>query len=318
MIRRHEHWSEEVVQGIIQLAFQGLSTYDIAKIVDMCPEEVRKGMHYNNIPFYRRYKDSRELHWVLRKLTISLKEACEHLDCNYASLIDWKNRLGVIPLNRDKLWFYKKIGQGCSLEQIAERVGYSPNSLNHLLQFYKMRISVPRTPYTYLTDEWVTRRIKKVSRAAIARFYGFDYKSFMRWMAFRGHYIKRGISTKKEWREKFKHFEKYDTANMVAGRWYRFDYNGGLGGLFFPGVYVLILDGVIVYIGSSCDVQHRLTEHFTNGGGHTPVYPMMQTAKTIQIAVQREKRFCERYMIEARLLQRLRPKLNTRYLPTGF
>lgn len=261
------------------------------------------------------YRDKRTLHMLLRKQALTLSEVSEKLGCSGSTLRRRAQELKVVPLKQDTVWLQKKISQGWSLGQIAKRLNmqhsYMPNFLEQSnISFLRER---EKHPYKSLTEEWVNKRLKVASKRAISEYYNFSYIGFSAWCICRGYTAPR---VDHSWKRRFSSASSYDIKKIIPGRWSRLDFNGGFGGLRFPGVYALIGDGELLYIGSSLDIQSRLTEHFTNNG-HSPAFAALRKCKTIQLAVQKEKRFCERYMVEARLLQKLRPSKNKRFLPAG-
>ena len=72
-----------------------------------------------------------------------------------------------------------------------------------------------------------------------------------------------------------------------------------------PGVYVLMDDGVPVYVGTSETVRHRLMSHRRRDRASR-----IEVRGVTKIKVRYDRRYGERLMREARLIRRLRPKFN--------
>jgi excinuclease UvrABC nuclease subunit len=80
-----------------------------------------------------------------------------------------------------------------------------------------------------------------------------------------------------------------------------------------PGVYVFLLNGKTVYVGSSANLAKRLASHLriTRGILSDPPIPIwQQTLLACRIKFKRSRRFGDWLMLEARLIRRLRPAAN--------
>lgn len=99
------------------------------------------------------------------------------------------------------------------------------------------------------------------------------------------------------------------------GRWVAFDpiYPRSLPRA--PGVYVISLDGVAVYVGQSADIRGRLGAHNIRpgyGGELITPWGSISPAPAIQGRAKISRRFGDWAMWELRLIRRLQPKFNSR------
>lgn len=100
-------------------------------------------------------------------------------------------------------------------------------------------------------------------------------------------------------------------------RWVKFDLDGGCNLLpRIPGVYVVIADGDIVYIGQSQNVWRRFERHnirprYSNDGFHTP-WGMFHS---ISVKIRKSSRKGDWLMQEYRLIGRLQPSGNCQHGP---
>lgn len=88
------------------------------------------------------------------------------------------------------------------------------------------------------------------------------------------------------------------------------------------GCYVILLDGLAIYVGQSENVRRRITKHgFENYAGlgdirdgycSSPWGDIHWSEGTLTAKVKYARRFGEQLMVEARLIRRLRPRFNIR------
>jgi predicted GIY-YIG superfamily endonuclease len=91
---------------------------------------------------------------------------------------------------------------------------------------------------------------------------------------------------------------------------------GRLGLPRVAGVYAIYFDDELVYVGSTCDLANRFSEHAIRFGyGHTIITPWRDVPNTTQIHVKfkASKRLGQWAMDEIRLIAKLQPSLNTHY-----
>ena len=82
------------------------------------------------------------------------------------------------------------------------------------------------------------------------------------------------------------------------------------------GAYAIYFDGRLVYIGQSCDIANRFSEHcFRYGYGRHIVTPWGEVPEstTITVKVKRSRRLGDWAMWEIRLIARLRPVFNSHH-----
>ena len=82
------------------------------------------------------------------------------------------------------------------------------------------------------------------------------------------------------------------------------------------GVYAVYFDDELVYIGQSCDISNRFSEHkFRYGYGKNIITPWGDVPETIRIKVKvkASKRLGDWAMHEIRLIHRLRPQFNRQH-----
>lgn len=78
-----------------------------------------------------------------------------------------------------------------------------------------------------------------------------------------------------------------------------------------PAVYAVYLDGLLAYIGSTCNLADRLSFHQFRGtsDGHSIVTPWGQYAR-FALKYKKSSRYGDWLMDEARLIRRLGPSCN--------
>lgn len=107
------------------------------------------------------------------------------------------------------------------------------------------------------------------------------------------------------------------SSEWKPGRWVSFDpvYPRSLPRA--PGVYVILLDGVAVYVGQSADVRGRLNAHNIRPGygGEliTPWKIVTPAPALIEGRAKLSRRFGDWAMWELRLIRSLRPRFNVSF-----
>jgi hypothetical protein len=107
-----------------------------------------------------------------------------------------------------------------------------------------------------------------------------------------------------------------DWRDHKPGRWAAYDLMDGRTRLpRFAGAYALYIDGRLVYVGQSCDIANRFSEHAIRLGYakniHTPWGTFPDTT-AIVLKVKRSRVLGDWAMWEIRLIRRLRPQFNDR------
>ncbi len=80
-----------------------------------------------------------------------------------------------------------------------------------------------------------------------------------------------------------------------------------------PGCYALVLDGKVVYVGQSINLQARFKQHgirAVSGGAHETKWGRL--VGELQLKVRFAQKHGDWYMREARLISRLKPVFNKR------
>lgn len=82
-----------------------------------------------------------------------------------------------------------------------------------------------------------------------------------------------------------------------------------------PGVYVVLISGLAVYVGSSNKLKRRLKQHgfFNDYDGYTYTpWGKFPWAQPVTLKVKYPKKHGAHLMLEYRLIRKLRPKFNIR------
>lgn len=82
------------------------------------------------------------------------------------------------------------------------------------------------------------------------------------------------------------------------------------------GVYAVYFNDSLVYIGQSCDISNRFSEHSIRYGyGRNIITPWADVPETttIKVKVKRSRRIGDWAMWEIRLIRRLHPVLNSQH-----
>lgn len=106
-----------------------------------------------------------------------------------------------------------------------------------------------------------------------------------------------------------------DTAHHPPGRWVEYDLMQGGRLPRFSGVYAVMFDGRLVYVGSSVDIANRFSEHkIRYGYGANIITPWCDLPATsrVTIKVRRSRIHGDWAMWELRLIRRLKPQFNRR------
>lgn len=79
-----------------------------------------------------------------------------------------------------------------------------------------------------------------------------------------------------------------------------------------PGVYVIIADGTVLYVGQSENVAARIAAYNIRFGLGGSVFTRWGAHRRVAVKVRYTERYGDWLMIEARLIRRLQPKFNIR------
>jgi excinuclease UvrABC nuclease subunit len=108
------------------------------------------------------------------------------------------------------------------------------------------------------------------------------------------------------------------TASWYRGSWFKIDPFNVMTAPALAGVYVLLIDGKVVYVGQSTDLRSRLRSYRIRHGygrGFHCKWGAYPSADALTIKVKISQRHGDWAMWELRLIHRLRPELNQRMLP---
>lgn len=100
---------------------------------------------------------------------------------------------------------------------------------------------------------------------------------------------------------------------VIRGRWIEFDPAANSILPRSPGVYVIMFDGVAVYVGQSIDLRDRLKQHAIRYGYGTQYFtPWGRVPYAVKITgkYKLSVRYGDWAMWEIRLINRLSPKFN--------